>query len=86
MSAERHGVLERGDEDFAVRTGSQMSAYFLADIRWEFVVDIGRQLSEQIHAVALVIGMVVRRWLGFFSWCRRLFLGHERLPPGLWSS
>ena len=43
-----------------------MSAYFLADIGWEFVVDIGRQLPEQIHAVTPVIGMAVRRWPGSF--------------------
>jgi len=41
MSAERDGVLERGDEDFAIRTGSQMSAYLTANVGWEFVVDIG---------------------------------------------
>jgi hypothetical protein len=48
MSAERDGVLERGDEDFAIRTGSQMSAYLPANVGWEFVVDIGRQLPEKI--------------------------------------
>jgi hypothetical protein len=48
MSAERDGVLERGDEDFAIRTGSQMSAYLPANVGREFVVDIGRQLLEKI--------------------------------------
>jgi len=41
MSAERDDVLERGDEHFAIRTGSQMSAYLTANVGWEFVVDIG---------------------------------------------
>ncbi len=48
MSAERDDVLERGDEDFAIRTGSQMSTYLPANVGWEFVVDIGRQLPEKI--------------------------------------
>jgi hypothetical protein len=59
MSAERDGVLEGGDEDFAIRTGSQMSAYFPANVGREFIVDIGRQLSEKIHATALSMRMAV---------------------------
>lgn len=61
MSAERDGVLEGGDEDFAIRTGSQMSAYLPANVGWEFVVDIGGQLPEKIHAMALAMRMAVRR-------------------------
>ena len=60
MSTERDGVLEGGDEDFAIRTGSQMSAYLLANVGREFVVDIGRQLSEKIHAMALAMRMAGR--------------------------
>src|SRR3970040_3183751 len=86
MLAERDGGLERGDEDFAIRTGSQMSAYFPANVEREFIVDIGRQLPEKIHAMALSMRMAVRRWLRHFLWHRRLFLGHERKPPDLWSS
>ena len=86
MSAERDGVLEGGDEDFAIRAGSQMSAYLPANVGWEFVVDIGRQLPEKIQAMALAMRMAVRRWPGLFLWRRRLFLGHERKPPDLWSS
>lgn len=51
-----------------------MLAYFLADIGWEFVVDIGRQLPEQIHAVAPVMGMAVRRWSGSFFGADVFFL------------
>jgi hypothetical protein len=40
-------MLERGDEDFTIRAGSQMSAYLPANVGWEFVVDIGRQLLEK---------------------------------------
>ena len=61
MLAERDGVLEGGDEDFAIRAGSQMPAYFTANVGGEFVVDIGRQLPEQIHAMALAMGMAGRR-------------------------
>jgi len=61
MSAERDGVLEGGDEDFAIRAGSQMSAYLPANVGWEFVVDIGGQLPEKIHAIALAMRMAVRR-------------------------
>jgi hypothetical protein len=60
MTAERDGVLERGDEDFAIRAGSQMSAYLPANIGWEFVVDIGGQLPEKIHTMALAMSMAVR--------------------------
>ena len=59
--AERDGVLEGGDKDFAIRAGSQMPAYFPANVRGEFVVNIGRQLPEQIHAMALAMGMAVSR-------------------------
>jgi hypothetical protein len=61
MLAERDGVLEGGDEDFAIRAGSQMSAYLPANVGWEFVVDIGRQLPEKVHAMALAMRMAVRR-------------------------
>jgi hypothetical protein len=60
MPAERHGLLEGSDEDFAVRTGSQMPAYLPADVRGEFVIDIGRQLTEKIHAMASTMRMAVR--------------------------
>jgi hypothetical protein len=66
MSAKRDSVLEGGDEDFAIRTGSQMSAYLPANVGWEFVVDIGRQLLEKIHAMALALRVAVRRWGGYF--------------------
>jgi hypothetical protein len=80
MPAERDGVLERGDEDFAIRAGSQMLAYLPANVGGEFVVDIGRQFPEKIHTVTLAMGMAVRRWPGPFLWRRRLFLGHECEP------
>ena len=60
MSAECDGMLEGSDEDFAVRAGYQMSAYLPANVRWEFVVDIGRQLPEKILAMTLAMHMAVR--------------------------
>jgi hypothetical protein len=42
MSAERDGMLEGGDEDFAVRAGSQMVSYLQANVGREFIIDIGR--------------------------------------------
>lgn len=66
MSAECDGVLEGGDEDFAIRTGSQMSAYFSANVGWEFVVDIGGQLPEKIYAMTLAMRMAVRGWPDLF--------------------
>ena len=74
MSAERDGVLEGGDEDFAIRTGSQMSAYLPANVGGEFVVDIGRQLLEKIHAMALAMRVAVRRWLDRFFGAAVFFL------------
>jgi len=41
MTAERDGVLEGSNEDFAIRTSSQMLAYFPTNVGREFVVDIG---------------------------------------------
>ena len=78
MSAKRDGVLEGHDEDFTIRAGSQMSAYLPANVGWEFVVDIGRQLLEKIDAMPLA--MRVRRESGPFLWRRCLFLGHEDTP------
>jgi hypothetical protein len=75
MSAKRDGVLEGGDEDFTIRAGSQMSAYLPANLGWEFVVDIGRQLLEKFYAMPLA--MRVRRGAGPFLRRCGLFLGHE---------
>ena len=60
MSAKRDGVPEGSNEDFAIRAGSQMPAYLLANIGWKFVVDIGRQLPEKVHATALAMRMALR--------------------------
>ena len=78
MSAECDCMLEGGDEDFAIRTSSQMSTYLSANVGWEFIVDIGRQLLEKIDAMPLA--MRVRRESGPFLWRRCLFLGHEGTP------
>ena len=75
MSAKRDGLLERGDEDFTIRAGSQMSAYLPANVGREFVVDIVGQLPEKIYAMPLA--MRVRRGTGPFLRCCGLFLGHE---------
>ena len=83
MSTECDGLLEGRDKDFAIRTGSQMLAYLPANIGWKFVVDIGGQLPEKIHALTFAMRMVVRRGPGTFLWRHRLFLGHERKPPDL---
>ncbi len=66
MSAERDGVLEGDDEDFAIRAGSHMSAYLSTNVGWEFVVDKGRQLPEKIRTMTLAMGMAMRRWPGSF--------------------
>jgi len=88
MAAKRDGVLEGGDEDFAIWAGSQMSAYFSANVGREFVVDIGGQLPEKVYAMAFAMRMAGRRRRGPEPFLRRrcLFLGHERAPPGWWSS
>jgi hypothetical protein len=38
-----------------------MSAYLPANVGWEFVVDIGRQLPEKTQATAFTMRMAVRR-------------------------
>ena len=60
MSAERNGLFEGGDEDFTIWTGAKMSAYLLANVGGEFVVDIGGQLPEKIHTMALAMSMALR--------------------------
>jgi hypothetical protein len=60
MPAECNGLTKGGDEDFTIRTGSQMSAYLPANVGGEFVIDIGRQLTEKIHAMALAMRMALR--------------------------
>jgi hypothetical protein len=54
-------MLERSDEDFAIRAGSQMSTYLPTDIGRELVVDVGGQLPEKIYATALTMRMALRR-------------------------
>jgi len=66
MLAECNGLPEGSDEDFTIWTGSHMSADFPANVRWEFVIDIGRQLPEKLHTMAFSMCMVVRRALGLF--------------------
>jgi hypothetical protein len=78
VSTKRDGVLEGGDEDFTIRAGPQMPANLPANVDWEFIVDIGRQLLEKIDAMPLA--MRVRRESGPFLWRRCLFLGHEGTP------
>jgi hypothetical protein len=83
MSAECDGVLKGGDEHFAVRAGSQMAPYLSTNVGREFVIDIGGQLPEKIHAIPLSVAMAVRRWPGLFPRRRRFFLRHECKLPGL---
>jgi len=60
MSTERDGLHEGCDKHFAIWTGPQMPANLLANVCWEFVVDIGGQLPEKIHATPFAMRMVVR--------------------------
>ena len=54
-----------------------MAANFLADVRRQFIVDVGRQLSKNMEAAALLMSMAVGvgRWLG--SFLRGLACCHE---------
>jgi hypothetical protein len=61
MPTERDGVLERCDKNFAIRADSQMPANLPANLYRQFVIDVRRQLTEQIHAVAVAIRVAVRR-------------------------
>ena len=60
MPAECNGLSKGGDEDFAIRTSPQMTAYLPANVGGEFVIDIGRQLTEKIHAMTLAMRMALR--------------------------
>jgi hypothetical protein len=61
MSAECDGLLEGSDEDFAIRTGSQMPANLSTNVRGKLVVNISRQLPEKICAMALAMRMGLRK-------------------------
>jgi hypothetical protein len=52
VTTERDRLPERGDKDFAIRTGAQVAAKFAANVRGQFVVDIGGQLLQYVQAMA----------------------------------
>lgn len=68
MTAERDGLFERVHEGFAVGTGSEVPADFIADAAVEVVVQIGRQLSENIQTVSFP-PWAGSRALGWFTAC-----------------
>lgn len=75
MAAQGDGVPQRGDKGFAIGTDADMAANFSTDVRGELVVDVGRQLLEQIQATAWLMRMWRRRpRRGFRMRC--CFLGH----------
>ena len=41
-------MLEGNDEDLAIWAGAKMFADLPANVGWELVIDIGRQLPEQV--------------------------------------
>src|SRR5215207_15224 len=53
MVAERHGIAQRSDEVLAMGTGTQVMAYFAANIGRQLVIDEGRQLAKNLEAFAL---------------------------------
>ena len=81
MPAQLHGVAERGDKHLAVRTGPEMSSKFGTDVFGQLVVDIGRQLSENVEASAFP-GLVTMWNVGWLLLLPGFFSGHEPLSLG----
>src|SRR4029078_2624160 len=54
VPAQRHSVAKRTDEYFAVRTGAEMPSKFGANVFWQLVVDVGRQLAKNIETTDFV--------------------------------
>lgn len=79
MAAEGDRVAERRDKYFAVWTGAEVTADLSTDVRGEFVIDIGRELLEQVQATAWLM-RVVRRWPRRTFRTRCGFLGHACDP------
>ena len=79
VATQRHGLAERLDEDFTVGTGTQVAAEFGANVGGQLVVDVGRQLLEDIQATAFAGLVTMWRRLAV---SHRFLLGHEPDPPG----
>lgn len=52
MTAECDRLPERFDKVLAIGAGAEMAAEFCADIRWEFIIDVGGQLPKNVQATA----------------------------------
>lgn len=60
MATEGDRVPERRDKYFAIWTGAKVVANFSTYVRGEFVIDVSRELLEQVQATAWLM-RVVRR-------------------------
>lgn len=57
MAAERHGLTQRCDKDFAIWTGAQVAANLLTNVGGEFVVDIGGQPAKDAEASVFSVSL-----------------------------
>ena len=60
MAAEGDRMAERRDKYFAVWTGAKVTANFSTYVRGELIIDVSRELLEQVQATAWLM-RVVRR-------------------------
>jgi hypothetical protein len=76
MATEGDGLTQGRDEHFTVGTASQMSANFVANVSCELIIDIGRQLTENVQASALPVVMLMPSCRGPCPLCGSVALGH----------
>ena len=55
VPAEGNGLTQRVQEDFAIGTGAKMGPDFRAHFSREFVIEIERELLQNLEAVALAV-------------------------------
>lgn len=63
VSAEGNGLTQRVQKDFAIGTGSKMGSDFRAHFPREFVIEIQRELLQNLETVALAVTWM-RRFAG----------------------
>ena len=61
IATQLYGIAERRDESLAVGAGANMTAKFGANIGGQLIIDVSRQLPENIQAAAFTMLMVVGR-------------------------
>lgn len=55
VSAEGNGLTQRVQKDFAIGTGAKMGPDFRANFSREFVIEVQRELLQNLETMALAV-------------------------------